>query len=104
MVDYSGLPTALRAGAQTWIEHGTKPGSFLYAVIVNDLSQAFARADEGNRDRMFQIVSWWYNQAPCWSWGSIDKANRWAAARERDWQTTISGATQHAAQEEGGSQ
>lgn len=83
-VDYSGLPEHMQDGALFYVEHGIEPGSFMSAVICNDLSEACARADDINRYRLFDIVSWFYNEAPGGCWGSREKMAAWIVARSQD--------------------
>lgn len=83
-VDYSALPEHIRDGARLYVEHGIAPGSFTTAVISNDLREAFARADDINRARMFDIVCWFYNEAPSQCWGSAQMMNQWIAARAEE--------------------
>ena len=78
MIDYNGLPESLRGGTGRWIESGVQPGSFLMAVICNNLKEAFARADDDNRRDLFHIVGWFYNEAPMPCWGSVSRARNWA--------------------------
>lgn len=42
----SDVPGHLWSGLIRWVEDGTRPGSFLCAVISNDLYQASIRADD----------------------------------------------------------
>ena len=79
MIQYDMLPEHIRGGTQRYIENGITPGSFLTAVICNDLSESFGRADETNRARLFDIVSFFYNEAPGPCWGSRDKMDKWIA-------------------------
>lgn len=60
---FDGLPVGLREGWARWWLFGIWPGSFLSAVIRNDLTGSFAKADEENRHSMFSIVSWTWNNA-----------------------------------------
>lgn len=76
-IDYAQLPPSLRPGVEAYIEQGVLPGGFLQAVIRNDLSGAFGRADAGNLERIFDIVSFWYNEAPGACWGSREKMEAW---------------------------
>lgn len=78
-VRYDLLPSHIRRGVQCYIEEGRIPGGFLRAVISNNLSESFARADEVNRERLYDIVSFFYNEAPGESWGSVEKMKAWAA-------------------------
>ena len=80
--DYTGLPWALRTGVQEYVEHHHPPGDFLTAVISNDLKEALGRADDGNRARLFDIVAWFYNEAPGICWGSPERMRDWLALAE----------------------
>lgn len=63
-INYKVLPESMRGGAERHIEYGIFPGSFMQAVICNDLQEAFGRADDINRELMFDNVCFWYNEAP----------------------------------------
>lgn len=81
--DYSTFPTKhMIDGVRMWIEHGVHPGSFLSAVISNDLRGACERADDLNRSAIFYIVRWFYNEAPCGCWGSIKVLQSWRGTKE----------------------
>ena len=86
MMNYTLLPSGLRGGVQQWIEEGIQPGGFLSAVIENDLRESLGRAYETNRARIFEIVSFFYNEAPSPCWGSVKNARAWADKFERDWE------------------
>jgi hypothetical protein len=77
MLNYERLPEHDREGARMWIENGVLPGDFLRAVISNNLKLAFMYADEINTERMKDIVSFWYNEAPMDCWGSEEKVTKW---------------------------
>ena len=77
MLNYQTMPASMRPGTQLYIEKGILPGSFLRAVISNDLKESFAQADEINQRRMFEIVKWWYLEAPSPCWGSEEKMLAW---------------------------
>lgn len=77
MFNYERLPEQNRAGAKLWIEQGVLPGDFLRAVISNQLKESFMYADSENINRMFDVVSFWYNEAPSECWGSLDKVAKW---------------------------
>ena len=48
-----------------WRDGQTYPtGSFLEAVLANDLMGAFAYADEDNREHMFDFAMFLYNDMP----------------------------------------
>ena len=76
-IDYSGLPEHMRNGAKLYIESGILPGSFMTAIISNDLATACATADSINKERIYEICSWFYLMAPSDCYGSSDKMNAW---------------------------
>ena len=80
--DYSKLPEHIQSSVQGYIEDHCPVESFLEAVICNDLKESFGRADEINIARMFDIVSFFYNEAPISCWGSKEKMNAWLGKEE----------------------
>lgn len=76
-LDYSGLPEDLQGGMRRYIEQGIEPGSFLEAVLTNDLFGAFGRADLINRHRLYDICRWVYKEAPYSCWGSKERFEAW---------------------------
>ena len=52
-------------------------GSFLYAVLTNNLKESFALADEENKRDLEEIVQYCYNNIPHNCWGSPEKVKRW---------------------------
>ena len=56
-------------------------GSFLEAVISNDLRESCARADDDNMWQLPIIVAYLYNEAPTGSWGSRENYIRWLQMR-----------------------
>jgi hypothetical protein len=79
MTDYSTIPEHMRDGARLYIENGIPPGSFLTAVISNDLFGALGKADEINRDRIFDWCRFFYNEAPGGCYGSAKRFDDWIA-------------------------
>lgn len=84
--DYSKLPERLRGGVQRYIEKGIIPGDFLIAIIQNNLTETFARADDDMIKVIQEIVSWFYWEPPAGCWGSITKMNKWAKERHQEYQ------------------
>lgn len=76
-IDYSKLPEHMQDGMRLYIERGIEPGSFLYAVLCNDLMGAFGRADSVNQSRIKDYCQFLYNDAPSQSHGSAAKVNAW---------------------------
>lgn len=58
---------------RNWIDHGIMPGSFLTAVITNDLNGAVGAADHLNIRLIPEYVFYFYNYCPGNCWGSIEK-------------------------------
>ncbi len=80
-VDYSGLPEHMQGAMQRYIDNGIEPGSFLLAVLCNDLAGAVGRADSVNRARINDYVMWMHNDAPAACHGSREKVAEWIRAR-----------------------
>ena len=76
-INYDILPQHMRASARSYLEDGIKPGSFLCAVIRNDLAEAFGCADDINRERLHDVVRFFYCEAPSTSWGSGEIMVKW---------------------------
>jgi hypothetical protein len=71
MFNYKTFPNPhMVIGLELYFERGIEPGSFMTAVLCNDLKGACARADWMNQRLIFQTVEWLYNEAPAGSWGS----------------------------------
>ena len=73
------IPERMMGGIQRYIEQGIPPGSFLTAVICNDLKEAVGRADGENLRQLPAYVSYFYNDAPSACWGSPEKYEAWLA-------------------------
>lgn len=71
------MTDAIRRGIFAWVSDGRPPGSFLTAVLCNDLKEACARADDHNRYALFDIVFYLYNECPSLCWGSYEKVDAW---------------------------
>lgn len=69
----------IRASLDRYINHKIPTGGFLRAILENNLKEACARADNINRHRLFEIVSYCYNDIPSGSWGSPEKVEAWLA-------------------------
>ena len=81
-VDYSRLPEHMQDGAREYVERGLEPGGFMLAVLCNDLTLAFGRADTINAAAMAEWARWLWNEAPSQCWGSRTKVEAWIDARE----------------------
>lgn len=80
-IDYSRLPEHMRDGFRLYIEKGIPGGSFMDAVLSNDLVDAFARADHINQVCMFDTVAFLVNNAPIGCYGSAEHVSDWIKHR-----------------------
>jgi hypothetical protein len=60
-----------------YVDDRLQPGSFLTAVICNDLNEAVSRADDDNFRNLGAIVAYFYNETPGGCWGSKAKMQQW---------------------------
>ena len=85
MLDYSKLPNPGSVqGMQLYFEHGIMPGSFLSALLCNDLLLACGKADDMNRHLLFEHVAWLFNEAPAAAYGSPAACKRWCETKQRE--------------------
>lgn len=77
----SAIPAHMMGGLRRWIEHGVMPGSFLRAVLENNLKDAVGQADSTNQQLLVAYVIFLYNEAPAACWGSPEKVRAWAEAK-----------------------
>jgi len=61
---YELLPRHLQQGMERYIESGIETGSFLRAVLENDLERAFALGDQECRSDMERIVEFLRTEVP----------------------------------------
>ena len=73
-LDFEGyrIPAQTRDALVRYYEDGLMPGSFLTAVLCNDLMGAVGRADSTNRECLNDICAFVYNAMPANTWGSAE--------------------------------
>lgn len=71
------MPPLILQGLLDYVDHGTPPGDFLFAVLSNDLMQALGRASHDSRAAIFQICEFVCNEMPAKSHGSPAKIHAW---------------------------
>ena len=71
------IPERMIEGIRLYIERGVRPGSFLCAVIQNDLRESCGCADDENMANLPAYVAYFYNEAPSDCWGSFQKMQNW---------------------------
>lgn len=64
-------------GLLRYVESGIPGGSFLTALLSNNLKETFARADDDNAVKIRQYVQWLYGYAPSGCWGSPERVTAW---------------------------
>lgn len=67
-----------------YVMHGIPTGSFLEAVLCNDLMEAMGRADMGNRMTLFEICDYVYNETPSACHGSQEKVRAWLKSKREE--------------------
>lgn len=74
----------IKAALVRYVNHKIPTGGFLLAVLKNDLKEACGRADMTNRYRLFEIVSYCYNEIPNDCWGSPEKVEIWLNKKQKE--------------------
>ena len=74
---YEAIPPHMREGLVRYITTGVITGSFLSAVVSNDLQGAVGNADSENLPLLPLYVQWLYNRAPMPAWGSPSNLTEW---------------------------
>ena len=76
----SNIPEHMHSGIIGYIEHGWQPGSFLNAVLCNNLFEAASCADDINRQYLFSYAQLLY-EIPRACWGSQEVVDEWIKHR-----------------------
>jgi hypothetical protein len=71
------IPLRMHGGIIRWILIGQMPGSFLSAIIKNDLRDSIGYADDENITRLSAYIQFFYHHAPTGCWGSKEKVLQW---------------------------
>lgn len=74
---YPDVPEGVISGFINYGWDRIPTGSFLRAVLENDLKMACAKADNVNRHRLFEIVNLMYNELEFECQGSPEKVKAW---------------------------
>ncbi len=73
------LPYHMRDAMSRYVLDGHPVGSFLRAVLSNDLETAFMHADDTNRLCMIDFVTFLHDYAPDECRGSVERVRAWQA-------------------------
>ncbi len=71
------VPSHIMSSIIRYIESGNHPGSFLAAVIVNDLGAAVTYGDREAIQNITAIYKFFYNCCPGDCWGNEKKMSVW---------------------------
>ena len=71
------IPVYVRSGIANYMLRGIEPGSFVKAVLQNDLRCAILSADDINQHLLPDYVRFMCNYLPSAAWGSFEKYNAW---------------------------
>lgn len=82
-VNYAAIPASIMRALIDHVEHGSRTGDYLTAVLENNLVSATARADEHSYAALRDTVSWLTNHAPPDCWGNPEKVQQWRDAHRR---------------------
>lgn len=83
------FPVYVVDGLVLYLSVGLPPGSFLRAVLENDLRGAVRCADLTSERATFAIVRWLYEWAPARSWGSQELVIHWMSDRQAEHKTDM---------------
>jgi hypothetical protein len=68
-------------GLERYVRYRIPTGSFLRAVLSNDLMGAMGKADEENREDIFEICQYIHNHLPIACHGSPKAVKEWLQGR-----------------------
>lgn len=74
---YPSIPGTTQGSLERYVNHGISPGSFVTAVLENDLMKSVGAADLDNLIALTDIAKFVYNELPSNSWGSQNKVSAW---------------------------
>lgn len=75
--NYTNAPPLTLQSIDRYAKGRIPPGSFLIAVLENDLRMAMGRADRRNREALWDVVRYCVNEIPSSCWGSPELVNQW---------------------------
>jgi len=71
------VPDYMQEGLKRYVEDRIPAGSFLSAVLANNLVEAVGMADVNNMANLPAYANYLYNYAPSDCWGSPEKVKAW---------------------------
>ena len=80
---YKEIPKRMQDALLRYVDDGVEPGSFLRAVIDNNLRDAVGCADSENLPLLHLYVAWFYNVPPAGCWGGAKQRAAWLKWKQR---------------------
>jgi len=74
---YPRIPLLQRESLVEFITEGRPTGSFLHAVLINDLMKAVNRGDDENQLALHEYVKFLCNHAPALCFGDEERVETW---------------------------
>lgn len=71
------IPEYTKQEIDRWVSHGTPDGSFVMAVLENDLRGAIFSADGDNCKNLKDVVKYVMWEIPAVCWGSKEAVRDW---------------------------
>lgn len=71
------IPEHMHDAVKRYVLDHIEPGSFLTSILLNDLKEAAARADETNRAALANWASFCVNALPTVCWGNAERVDKW---------------------------
>lgn len=71
------MKTDTKESIDRYIKYGYSPGTFLEAVLFNNLTESLDFADEQNSRDLREICKYINEKAPSAAWGDEEKVYRW---------------------------
>lgn len=68
-------------GLARWLSCGIRPGSFLTALLSNDLRGCMQNGDDENLGKLHELWQFLYMQIPSDAWGSRERMSAWTNRR-----------------------
>ena len=80
----TALPEHLRESIDAYVKDGRPTGSFLQAVIENDLARAVSLADDDNLGLIHVIVNYLHWECVSSCWGGERQYKKWIEAKHNE--------------------
>ena len=76
------IPDHILPGLARYVTRGIVPGSFMRAMLCNDLAGAVNSADSDNIRKIPAIYGFFYQYIPSAAWGREDKLRKWVQSKQ----------------------